>query len=118
MKIYNERPRRIFRLLFLVLSIQLFVWMIGRDSLELDWWRTLPFAFPLLYGLPIATATGFTLLAVALYFAISGAVVWSLAGFFYEADRRQRIAMVVVLPLVGMAALPLGFYLRRLIFKY
>lgn len=104
-------------LLFLVLSIQLLVWVIGRDSLELDWWRTLPFAILLLYGLPLATATGFTVLSVVLYLVISAMVVWSLAGFFYEADCRQRITMILVLPLIGMVALPLGFFLRRVIFN-
>jgi hypothetical protein len=41
-----------------------------------------------------------------------------MAGFFYETDLRQRVAMAAVLPIFGMAALPLGFFLRRMIFKY
>lgn len=111
-------PAAYIGLLFLFVSVQTFVWIIGRDSLEHDWWRTTPFAFVLLYALPVITATGVTISAIIVCFLISAILVWIMAGFFYETDLRQRIAMATVLPLFGMVALPLGFFLRRAIFKY
>jgi hypothetical protein len=111
-------PAVILALVFLFLAIQTFVWIIGRYSLELDLWRTAPFAFVLLYAMPVLTATGVTLTSIILSFAIPALIVWAMAGFFYEPDLRQRIAMSTVLPVLGMIALPLGFYLRRVIFSY
>lgn len=111
-------PAVILALVFLFLAIQTFVWIIGRYSLELDLWRTVPFAFVLLYAMPVLTATGVTLTSIILSFVIPALIVWAMAGFFYEPDLRQRIAMTTVLPVLGMAALPLGFYLRRVIFSY
>ncbi len=111
-------PAAYFALAFLVLSIQGLVWGIGRDSLELDWWRTLPLAFLLLYAFPIVTATGLTPLSVGVCLVLSAMLVWSLAGFFYEADRRQRFVMCSVLPFLGMVAFPLGVGLRRTLFGW
>lgn len=111
-------PAVYFALVFLVLSIQGLVWGIGRHSLELDWWRTLPFAFLLLYALPIAAATGLTPLAVVLCYVISAMLVWTLSGFFYETDRWQRCVMAAVFPVLGMAALPLGVWLRQAAFGW
>jgi len=111
-------PATYIALLFLVISIQTFVWIIGRYSLELDWWRTAPIAFVLLYALPVTMALGDPIPAVIVCFAISAILVWALAGFFYEPDLRQRIAMATVLPIFGMVALPLGLFLRRVIFEY
>ena len=105
-------------LIFLFFTIQVFVWIIGRFSLELDLWRTAPFAFVLLYAKPVLTATGVTLTSIILSFVIPALIVWAMAGFFYEPDLRQRIAMSTVLPVLGMVALPLGFYLRKVIFSY
>ncbi|MEQ1843015.1 MAG: hypothetical protein ABL994_21645, partial [Verrucomicrobiales bacterium] len=79
-----------------------------------DWWRTPPFAIVLL----VTMAMGVTLPAVIVCFAISAILVWAMAGYFYEPDLRQRIAMATVLPIFGMVAFPLGLFLRRVIFKY
>ncbi len=111
-------PAVYFGLVFLVLSIQGLVWGLGRHSLELDWWRTLPFAFLLLFALPIAAALGLRPLTVGLCYAISTMLVWSLAGFFYEPERWQRLVMSAVLPVLGMVALPLGIWLRKTIFGW
>lgn len=113
-------PAAYLALVFLFLTIQGFVWIIGRNSLEHDWWRTAPFAVVLLYALPVvaALAKGSMTTAILVSFAISAILVWTMAGFFYEPDRRQRIAMTLVLPLFGMAAMPLGLALRRVIFDY
>lgn len=111
-------PAAYIALLFLLISIQTFVWIIGRHSLELDWWRTAPIAFVLLYALPVTMALSDFFPAIIVCFAISAVLVWALAEFFYEPDLRQRIAMATVLPVLGMIALPLGVFVRRNIFGY
>lgn len=109
-------PAAYFAVLFLALAFQGVVWLIGRNSLELDWWRTMPFALLLSFAAPVAGLMGFTAAAVAGCLLVSALVVWELARLLYEPQRSQRLAMAAVFPVLGMAAMPVGQLLRQAIF--
>ncbi|HRQ90661.1 MAG TPA: hypothetical protein PLA50_17845 [Bacteroidia bacterium] len=111
-------PALYFGLAFSVLSIQCLVWIIGRYSLELDWWRTLPFAYILNYAFPIVAAKEWTLQAVGVCYVVSAMVVWALSGFLYEPERWQRCVMSAVFPALGIVALPIGVWLRKTVFGW
>jgi hypothetical protein len=41
-----------------------------------------------------------------------------LTRLLYEPERRQRVAMAAVFPILGLAAMPVGILLRRAVFGW
>jgi len=111
-------PAAYVALVFLIISVQGVVWLIGRHSIDLNWWRSLPFSIVLYFASSLMTHAGFPLESLVAGYAASALLIWIFAGFLYEPELRQRILMALLLPLLAFVAVPLGLLARRAVFGY
>lgn len=111
-------PASFVALVFLIVAVQAVVWLIGRHSLDLEWWRSLPLTVVLWFASSFIVHGGFSLDAMAGAHAASALLIWILAGYLYEPEFRQRLLLALLLPLLAYLALPLGLLVRKGVFGY
>jgi hypothetical protein len=110
-------PTAIFYFILMWLGIQLIVWLVGRDSLDNEWWRSAALAAlstvtPLVIFVTVENegAAGFVAAAVLLTL-----LVWIISGFLYEPDLREKVLISVLVPALAAGVFPIAVWLRRLI---
>ena len=112
-------PTAIFYFILLWLGCQLIVWLVGRDSLDNEWWRSGALA-----GLATITPTVVFILVVneGATGLVGAAVVlalltWIVSGLLYEPELRQRILITVLVPALAAGVFPLAVFLRNLLIE-
>ncbi len=117
--ILNRRdPTAYIHLLMLWMAIQLLVWLVGRDSLENDFWRSFALAAMCTIVPALVFAMGSAdglkgMLAAAILLALP---VWIVSGLLYEPETRQRIILTTVVPAISLLLMPVALWLRSQIF--
>ena len=112
-------PTAIFYFLLLWLGCQFIIWLVGRDSLDNEWWRSGALA-----GLATIVPTVVYILVVNEGIAgLVGAAValalltWIVSGLLYEPELRQRILISVLVPALAAGVFPLAVFLRNLLIE-
>ena len=110
-------PTAIFYFVLLWLGCQLIIWLVGRDSLDNEWWRSAALALlatvvpTVTYILAVNEGAG-GLVAAAVLLCL---LTWIVSGMLYEPELRQRILIAVLVPAVAVGALPIAVWLRNLL---
>lgn len=96
-------------------SVQLIIWLVGRDSLENDAWRSAALALVsvVLPGLLMVfsqSRSAGDLIGGALVIFL---IVWIVSGFLYEPELKQRVIITLAVSALAIVMLPLAFWLRN-----
>lgn len=96
-------------------SIQLIIWLAGRDSLENDAWRSAALALVsvVLPGLLVVftqSASAGNLIGGALVIFL---IVWILSGVLYEPELKQRAIITLAVSILAIALMPLALWMRQ-----
>lgn len=114
----SRDPTTIFHLVMLWASVQLIIWIVGRDSLENDAWRSFALAILTTIVPAMVAAMGSVdgakgLIAAAILLALP---VWIVCGYLYEPETRQRVILTVAVPVASVVLYPVAAFLRGWIF--
>ena len=108
-------PAAIFYFLLMWLGSQLIVWLVGKDSLDTDWWRSAALA-------AISTVVPAMVIIVAANEGVAGLVaagvlialvIWIISGMLYEPEFLQRLLISLLIPALAGAAFPFALWLRE-----
>lgn len=113
----SRDPTAYIHLMLLWTSCQLLVWMVGRDSLETDWWRSLALAAvgTLVPAFAVLLAVSHGTLGLVAAAVVMGLLIWGISGFLYEPEFRQRLLMAIIVPILAILSYPLAVFLRNLL---
>lgn len=94
-----------FAFLTLLLSLQLFIWLVARHVSDVPWWNTFGITFVVFTGTLIGTYVSFSFANVIATYLACGFIVWLVAGWLYEMEIWQRVVVSTFSPALGWGAL-------------
>jgi len=111
-------PTAYIHLLMLWMAIQLLIWLVGRDSLENEFWRSFALAVMCTIVPAMVFAMGSAdglegMVAAAILLALP---VWIVTGLLYEPETRQRMILSTAIPAISLILMPVSLWLRAQIF--
>lgn len=98
-------PSTAIYLLMMLVCVQLVVWLVGRDSLDTEWWRSATLAAVSIVITSFVAIFGFYegILGYCAAAGLLALLVWILSGLLYEPEMRQRIIISLSVPALAIA---------------
>ncbi len=96
----------------------LLVWLIARDSSDMDWWRSLGTSMSV--AVPAGVALAFFQNEASLSTVIGGIllalfIAWLVYGWLFDLEIWQRIVMTVATPAIAVGMFLVAYWLKGLI---